>query len=102
MPRAIPRTALRVAGVFALVLGLFAVALGVTLQTFRGIGDAERQVAELDEAKHMGHGVAGLIREQYIHQAHTLIAWDHSHLAHYAKAARHAHDATARLEALSL
>jgi signal transduction histidine kinase len=102
MPRAIPRTAFRVAGVFILVLGLFGVTLAVTLETFHGISNAEQQVAELDEAKHMGHGVAGLIREQYIHQAHTLIAWDHSHLAHYAKAARNARDATARLESLNL
>ena len=102
MPRTIPRTAFRVAGVFILVLGLFGVTLAVTLATFHGISNAEQQVAELDEAKHMGHGVAGLIREQYIHQAHTLIAWDHSHLAHYAKAARNARDATARLESLNL
>jgi len=102
MPRAIPRTAFRVAAVFIVVLGLFGVTLGVTLQTFHGIGEAEQQVAELDEAKHLGHGVAGLIREQYIHQAHTIIAWDHSHLAHYAKAARNARDATAHLESLGL
>ncbi|HEY3254703.1 MAG TPA: ATP-binding protein [Polyangiaceae bacterium] len=72
------------------------------MATFHGISGAEQQVAELDEAKHLGHGVAGLIREQYIHQAHTLIAWDHSHLAHYVIAARNARDATARLESLNL
>jgi signal transduction histidine kinase len=102
MHRVIPRTAFRVAAVFIVVLGLFGVTLGVTLQTFHGIGEAEQQVAELDEAKHLGHGVAGLIREQYIHQAHTIIAWDHSHLDHYATAARDAREATARLEALAL
>ena len=51
MPRAIPRTAFRVAGVFILVLGLFGVTLAVTLLTFHGISNAEEQVAELDEAK---------------------------------------------------
>ncbi|MES1174973.1 MAG: HAMP domain-containing sensor histidine kinase [Myxococcales bacterium] len=98
----IPRTALRVAAVFAIVLGLFGTALVVTLRAFQAISTAEKEVAELDEAKHHGHGVAGLIREQYIHQAHTIIAWDHSHLEHYAVAAQNAREATMHLLSLPL
>lgn len=100
--RHIPRTALRVAAVFAIVLGLFGAALVVTLRAFKAISVAEKEVAELDEAKHHGHGVAGLIREQYIHQAHTIIAWDHSHLDHYAVAAKNAREATMHLRSLPL
>jgi signal transduction histidine kinase len=40
-------------------------------------------VAASDRAKHAGHGVASLVREQYIHQAHTIIEGDRSHLDHY-------------------
>jgi two-component system NtrC family sensor kinase len=102
MSRRIPRAAFRVAAVFVVVLGLFGITLAVTLHTFHGFSIAEQQVAALDDAKHAGHGVAGLVREEYIHQAHSIIAWDHSHLAHYVKHANEARVATARLQLLAL
>src|SRR5678816_1361477 len=87
-----PRTtARRIAGAFGLVLLLFALALVVMIVALRKIGAAEDEVARLDRAKHAGHHAAAMAREQYMHQAHTMLAWDGSHLDHYgetAKAAR--------------
>jgi len=59
-------------------------------------------VLALDAAKHSGHNVAGLVREQYIHQAHTIIAGDRSHVAHYRTAATAARTATEQLLSLPL
>ncbi|MBC7173427.1 MAG: HAMP domain-containing protein, partial [Polyangiaceae bacterium] len=38
------------------------------------------------------------VREQYIHQAHTIINWDRSHLGHYEEAVARTRQATERLE----
>jgi two-component system NtrC family sensor kinase len=92
----------RLGAAFVAVLVLFAAAMLMTFHTLRRLADAERDVARLDEAKHAGHGVAGLVREQYIHQAHTLIEQDRSHLAHYEVAAEHAREATLRLLRMTL
>jgi len=77
-------TGRRILAAFAAVLVLFAVALAVELVTLRKIGDAESDVARLDHAKHAGHMAAAQVREQYIHQAHTLIEFGSGHLEHYA------------------
>lgn len=95
-----PTIAKRIVLAFAAILALFAIALAVTVLSLTRIGDAEREVAHLDHAKHAGHAVAALAREQYIHQAHTLIAWNDSHLDHYGDvvvAARAAVDSLRRM-----
>lgn len=81
-------TALRIGGAFTAVLALFAISLLVTLHSLGEIARAEAEVARLDHAKHSGHYAAAQVREQYIHQAHTLIAWDASHLEHYGEAVK--------------
>ncbi|MFZ5894713.1 MAG: ATP-binding protein [Myxococcota bacterium] len=96
------RIARRVALVFLVVLALLGTALLATVRTFRQLSVAEQEAAALDFAKHTGHNVAGLVREQYIHQAHTIIAWDRSHVAHYQHAAEEAKQATLRLLAVPL
>ncbi len=80
------RTSTRLAAAFATVLVLFAAALAVTLVALSRIDGAEAEVAGLDHAKHAGHMAAAQVREQYIHQAHTIISWDTSHLEHYERA----------------
>ncbi|MCA9674145.1 MAG: HAMP domain-containing histidine kinase [Dehalococcoidia bacterium] len=100
MPTAVRRTtARRLAAAFAVVLLLFAAALVTVLVSLHEIGDAEEEATRLDHAKHAGHIAAGLAREQYIHQAHTLLEWNRSHLEHYDEVAKEAAAATARLEA---
>lgn len=78
-------TGRRILAAFGAVLVLFAAALAVELATLHEIGAAETEVARLDHAKHAGHMAAAQVREQYIHQAHTLIEFGPGHLAHYAK-----------------
>lgn len=93
-----PRTtARRIAGAFGLVLLLFALALVVMIVALRNIGGAEDEVARLDRAKHAGHHAAAMAREQYMHQAHTMLAWDNSHMDHYAETAQAARHATEHL-----
>ena len=91
-------TARRIAGAFGAVLLLFALALVVMIVALEMIGDAEREVARLDRAKHAGHHAAAMAREQYMHQAHTLLAWDDSHLDHYDDVAAQAKHAIHHLE----
>jgi signal transduction histidine kinase len=94
-------TARRLAAAFVAVLLLFGAALVVELITLRRIGQAEDDVARLDHAKHAGHMAAAQVREQYIHQAHTLIEFDHSHLDHYQTAVDATRAAMAHLDALA-
>lgn len=96
------RIAARVALVFLVVLALLITALVATLRTFGRLSVAEQQAAALDLAKHTGHNVAGLVREQYIHQAHTIIAGNRSHVEHYHHAAEAAREATQKLLGLPL
>lgn len=76
-------TGRRILAAFGAVLVLFGAALAVELITLGKIGDAESDVARLDHAKHAGHMAAAEVREQYIHQAHTLIEFGPGHLGHY-------------------
>jgi signal transduction histidine kinase len=76
-------TGRRILAAFAAVLVLFGAALAVELITLHKIGNAESEVARLDHAKHAGHMAAAEVREQYIHQAHTLIEFGPGHLGHY-------------------
>jgi len=94
-------TAIRLGSAFAAVLGLCAVALIVTLVTLDRTAEAEAEVAQLDAAKHAGHLAAAEVREQYMHQAHTLINWDRSHLGHYQEVVRRTEEATHHLLTLA-
>ena len=90
-------TARRIVGAFGAVLLLFGLALVVIVVALGRIADAEREVNRLDHAKHAGHHAAALAREQYIHQAHTLLEWSQHHLSHYDEVAAEAQRATAHL-----
>ncbi len=97
-PKSLRRTtARRIVVAFTAVLALFAIALAVMLVSLARIGSAETEVARLDHAKHAGHQAAALAREQYIHQAHTLLEWNESHMGHYDDVAKEAKAATAML-----
>lgn len=96
--RRIRTTARRIVGAFSLVLLLFALALVSIVVALDRIGAAEDEVARLDRAKHAGHHAAAMAREQYMHQAHTMLAWDGSHMDHYPDIAMSARHATEHLE----
>lgn len=96
-----PRTTgRRIVLAFAAILALFGLALAVIVASLHRIGEAERDVAHLDHAKHAGHQVAALAREQYIHQAHTMLVWDYTHLGHYTEVAVSARAAAEHLIAM--
>lgn len=57
----------------------------------------ESRIVEIDRAKHAGHLAAAYVREQYIHQAHTLINWNLSHIDRYEKAVQLTRTQTAAL-----
>ena len=90
-------TGARLGATFTVVLGLFAFALVAVLHAMTQLERADREDADLDHAKHAGHQVAALLREQYIHQAHTIIEWNRSHLEHYKDVAEITRKATAEL-----
>jgi len=94
-------TAVRVAAAFSTILALFAIALLVILPAMTELDRADRAVAEVDRAKHAGHDVAALVREQYIHQAHTIIEGNLSHIDHYKDIAKKTHDASVALGAFA-
>jgi len=91
-------TGRRLLAAFAGVLLLFAAALAMELLALRRIADAEAEVARLDQAKHAGHMAAAQVREQYIHQAHTLIEFGEGHLGHYAKVVEATRETIAHLQ----
>lgn len=88
----------RLALVFVANLALFAITLGVVLHATARLDIADAEVARFDRAKDHGHRVSALVREQYIHQAHTIIEGNRSHLGHYEDVARATRDAVAALE----
>lgn len=94
-------TVKRLGATFAAVLLLFGVALGVVLHAIGQMAEAEREVTALDHAKHAGHRVAALVREQYIHQAHTIIEWNRSHVGHYGDVVAKTRTATEELTTLA-
>jgi two-component system, NtrC family, sensor kinase len=96
--RRLRTTARRIVGAFGLVLFLFALALVSIVIALDRIGAAEDEVARLDRAKHAGHHAAAMAREQYMHQAHTMLAWNDSHMDHYQETAEAARHATEHLE----
>ncbi|MCB9556617.1 MAG: HAMP domain-containing protein [Deltaproteobacteria bacterium] len=100
-PPRFPRTALHVIGALSVVVGLFAVMLVMTLLTLARLEAAEKEVVHLDQAKHAAHIVEAQIREQYIHQAHSIIEGDLSHLDHYRRAVETTKKAIAQLHDLA-
>ena len=83
-----PGSALRLMWAFGTILGLFAVAAATSFFTVENMFQSGAEVASLQAAGQVAHEVGASMREQYIHQAHTLLEWNTSHLPHYDDAAR--------------
>lgn len=94
-------TGRRLAASFAAILALFAAVLLVVLQALSQMAEAEREVVDFDRAQHAGQRVATLVREQYIHQAHTIIEGNRSHIDHYQAIARSTRAASEELSLLA-
>ena len=81
------RSVQRLTAAFAVILVFFALALVVVLRALGAMAAADAEMLRVGKAKDASQRVAVLAREQYIHQAHTLIEGNDSHLDHYAKVA---------------
>lgn len=86
---------------FGAILTVFALVLVVVLHSLAQMADADHEVVTVDRAKHAGHRVAALVREQYIHQAHTIIEGNRSHLDHYRDIAAATRSASENLASLA-
>lgn len=94
-------TGRRLVAAFVAILALFGAALAFELLALRRIADAEDDVARLDHAKHAGHMAAAQVREQYIHQAHTLIEFGEGHLGHYGKVVEATRESISHLQSVA-
>ncbi|MFO0547670.1 MAG: HAMP domain-containing sensor histidine kinase [Polyangiaceae bacterium] len=92
-------TGRRLGATFGSLLLLFVVALLVCWSSFARIAEAERDMDTFEHARRSADHAAIAMREQYIHQAHTVIHFDGSHLGHYSGVAQAARAAVAELRA---
>lgn len=99
VPRRRSAVARRLVIAFGSNLALFAIALFAILRATNQLDAADTEVGRLDRAKDAGHRAAALVREQYIHQAHTIIEGNRSHLDHYETIAGKARAAVAAIVA---
>ncbi len=88
-------TARRLFIAFALLVSTFAVASYLTLAHVRQIHDGLLQMKDHEEGVRMALELASAVRDQYAHQAHTIILGDDSHLPMYTEAEHHVTDLTA-------
>lgn len=86
---------------FVTTLVLFAIASLVTLHAMDEMAQSDQAVATADRSKDAGERVAALVREQYIHQAHTIIEGNRSHIDHYNDIAKRTRTASDELIALA-
>ncbi len=84
---------------FALLVSTFAVASYLTLAHVRAIHDGLLESKRYEEGVRLSLELASAVRDQYAHQAHTIILGDDSHLPLYAAAHRHVSDMIEQMRA---
>lgn len=82
-------TAKRLFIAFTLLVSTFAVASYLTLAHVRQIHDGLLGMKEQEEGVRLALELASAVRDQYAHQAHTIILGDDSHLPLYRDAEQH-------------
>ncbi|WP_242344327.1 sensor histidine kinase [Anaeromyxobacter terrae] len=90
-------TAKRLFIAFTLLVSTFAVASYLTLAHVRQIHDGLLQMKDHEEGVRVALELASAVRDQYAHQAHTIILGNDSHLPLYTDAERHVTTLTARV-----
>jgi two-component system NtrC family sensor kinase len=71
---------------FALLIGTFVLASGVTLRHFRDVDAGLQQMREEEDGIRLALALASAVRDQYAHQAHTIILRNDSHVPYYRQA----------------
>ncbi len=92
-------TARRLALGFGALVTLVAIASGVALTGLSTTRDAIRRMQEEEGSVRLAQELASAVRDQYAHQAHTIIIGDESHLGFYGDAERRVLDLTRELRA---
>jgi len=84
---------------FGALVVTFAVASYLAIAGLDRIRDAIARIQDEEEGVRLALELASAVRDQYAHQAHTIIIGDESHLGFYAEAERHVLDLTRQLRA---
>jgi len=94
MKRVPSGTARRLFVAFAVMLSIFAVSSWLALSSLGEVQRGLQQIKEREEGVRLALELASAVRDQYAHQAHTIILGNTSHLSFYTEAER-------RVEALT-
>src|SRR5919198_6447152 len=94
-------TARRLLAGFGALVCIFAVASYLTLAGLDRIHGVIELTKHEEEGVRLALELASAVRDQYAHQAHTIIIGDESHLGFYASAERHVLDITRSLRAFA-
>ena len=90
-----PGTAKLLFGAFALLVSTFAIASYVTLAHVRRIDGGLQEMRHHEASARVALQLASAVRDQYAHQAHTIILGNDSHLWFYTEAERQVAELTA-------
>ncbi|HEU4381982.1 MAG TPA: ATP-binding protein [Anaeromyxobacteraceae bacterium] len=90
-------TARRLVVAFAILLGAYGVASAFALVGLREMQEGLRQTRAQAEGMRLALELASAVRDQYAHQAHTIIIGDESHLGFYQEAERRVLDLAAQM-----
>ena len=82
---------------FGALVAIFALASSLTLGGLGRIHDAVERTKAEEEGVRLALELASAVRDQYAHQAHTIIIGDESHLGFYSQAERRVLDLTRQL-----
>jgi two-component system NtrC family sensor kinase len=94
-------TARRLFVAFTLLVAVFAGASWAMLARFREVDEGLAAMRRHEEGMRLALELASAVRDQYAHQAHTIILGNDSHLGFYGAAERHVGELTRRVGALT-
>ncbi len=92
-------TARRLILAFAVLLAVFGVSSYFALASLRDVQGGLSRMKEREEGVRLALELASAVRDQYAHQAHTIILGNASHLPYYTEAERHVLDLAAQVRA---
>ena len=84
---------------FGALVAIFGAASWFALAGLSRVHDGLRRMTEQEEGVRLSLELAAAVRDQYAHQAHTIIIGDDSHLGFYSAAARRVRELTAQVRA---
>ena len=102
MVRSTAGTARRLFAAFALLVSVFAAASWSTLAHFGEIDDGLVTMRRQEEGMRLALELASAVRDQYAHQAHTIILGNDTHLGFYTAAEQRVGELTRRVGALTV